>query len=174
MLPPPGLVFTLFGTYGLMFLTYRLANQPSGLLAAFAFTGFLGYILGPILNHYLSMGMGNVIALSLGGTALVFFSCSAYMFTTRRDMSMLGGILMTGSIVALIATISNLFLHMQSLHLAISSLFILISSGAILFEISNIIHGGETNYIRATVGLYVSIYNIFVSMLSLLGMSNRD
>ena len=173
-LPSPGLILMLGGPYGLMFLTYRLANSPAGIAAAFAFTGFLGYCLGPILSSFLSAGMGDVIAMALGGTALVFFCCSAYVLTTRRDMSFLGGMMMAGFVVLLVAVVANLFLQLPALHLAISALFILFSAGAILWETSNIIHGGETNYIRATVGLYVSLYNIFVSLLSLLGFANRD
>ena len=172
MLPSPGLM--LVGRYGLMFLTYKPANKPTGIISAFAFTGFLGYILGPILNTYLSAGMGDVIAMALGGTALVFFCCSAYVLTTRKDMSFLGGMLMAGIVVVLIGMVANIFLQLPALHLAISAVFILISSGAILFETSNIIHGGETNYIRATVSLYVSLYNIFVSLLSILGFASRD
>ncbi|RAU34898.1 MULTISPECIES: FtsH protease modulator YccA [unclassified Pantoea] len=173
-LPSPGLILMLVGFYGLMFLTYRLANSPAGIAAAFAFTGFLGYCLGPILSSFLSAGMGDVIAMALGGTALVFFCCSAYVLTTRRDMSFLGGMMMAGFVVLLVAVVANLFLQLPALHLAISALFILFSAGAILWETSNIIQGGETNYIRATVGLYVSLYNIFVSLLSLLGFANRD
>ena len=162
MLPSPGLILTLVGMYGLMFLTYKTANKPTGIISAFAFTGFLGYILGPILNTYLSAGMGDVIAMALGGTALVFFCCSAYVLTTRKDMSFLGGMLMAGIVVVLIGMVANIFLQLPALHLAI------------LFETSNIIHGGETNYIRATVSLYVSLYNIFVSLLSILGFASRD
>lgn len=172
-LPSPGLILTLLGMYGLMFLTYRLANQPTGIIAAFAFTGFLGYILGPILNSYISAGLGDVIAMALGGTALVFFCCSAYVLTTRKDMSFMGGMLMAGVVVVLIGMIANIFLQLPALHLAISALFVFLSSGLILYETSNIIHGGETNYIRATVSLYVSLYNIFVSLLSLLGLSRN-
>ncbi len=173
-LPAPGLILMLVGFYGLMFLTYRLANSPAGILAAFAFTGFLGYSLGPILNSFLSAGMGDAIALALGGTAMVFFCCSAYVLTTRRDMSFLGGLMMAGFVVLLVAVIANLFLQLPALQLAISALFILFSTGAILWETSNIIHGGETNYIRATISLYVSLYNIFISLLSILGFSSRN
>ena len=162
MLPSPGLILTLVGMYGLMFLTYKTANKPTGIISAFALTGFL------------SAGMGDVIAMALGGTALVFFCCSAYVLTTRKDMSFLGGMLMAGIVVVLIGMVANIFLQLPALHLAISAVFILISSGAILFETSNIIHGGETNYIRATVSLYVSLYNIFVSLLSILGFASRD
>lgn len=173
-LPSPGLILMLVGFYGLMFLTYRLADSPAGIFAAFAFTGFLGYSLGPILNRLLLSGMGDVIALSLGGTALVFFCCSAYVLTTRRDMSFLNGMLMAGFVVLLVAVVANLFLNLPALQLAISAMFILFSAGAILWETSNIIHGGETNYIRATVSLYVSLYNIFVSLLSILGGSRSQ
>ncbi len=173
-LPAPGLLLMLAGFYGLMFLTYRLANSPAGILAAFAFTGFLGYALGPLLSMLLASGAGEMIMLALGGTALVFFACSAYVLTTRRDMSFLSGMMMAGFVVLVVAVIANLFLHIPALSLAISVLFILFSSGAILWETSNIINGGETNYIRATVGLYVSLYNIFVSLLSILGVMRSN
>ncbi|AKC32146.1 FtsH protease modulator YccA [Candidatus Pantoea carbekii] len=171
-LPSPGFILMIAGFYGLMFLTYRLANHPAGILATFAFTGFLGYCLGPILNSFLYSGMGDVIAMALGGTALIFFCCSAYVLTTRRDMSFLSGTMLVGCVLLLIGTLVNMFLQLTVLHLTISALFILFSTGAILWETSNIIHGGETNYIRATVSLYVSLYNIFVSLLGL--AANKD
>jgi len=173
-LPAPNFILMLVGFYGLMFLTYRLADRPAGILAAFAFTGFLGYCLGPVLNRFLSAGMGDVIALALGGTALVFFCCSAWVLTTRRDMSFISGMMMAGFIVLLVGMVANIFLNLPALQMALSALFILFSAGAILWETSNIIHGGETNYIRATVSLYVSLYNIFVSLLSLLGFSRSN
>ncbi|QGX91099.1 FtsH protease modulator YccA [Tatumella sp. TA1] len=173
-LPAPGFILTLAGFYGLMYLTHRLADRPVGILAAFAFTGFLGYCLGPILSRYLSLGMGETIAFALAGTAVVFFCCSAYVLTTRRDMSFLQGMLVTGFVVLLVTVIANLFLHLPALQMTISVLFILFSSAAILWETSNIVQGGETNYIRATVSLYVSLYNIFVSLLSLLGITSRN
>jgi modulator of FtsH protease len=173
-LPAPGLILMMAGFYGLMFLTYRLADRPAGILAAFAFTGFLGYSLGPLLSMLLASGAGEIIMLALGGTALVFFCCSAYVLTTRKDMSFLSGMMLAGFVVLLVAVIANLFLHIPALSMAVSVLFILFSSGAILWETSNIIHGGETNYIRATVGLYVSLYNIFVSLLSILGLMRNN
>ena len=173
-LPSPGFLLTIVGFYGLMFLTYRTANSPAGILSAFALTGFMGYTLGPLLSSLLSVGAGDIIVLALGGTALVFFCCSAYVLTTRKDMSFLSGMMMAGFVVLLVAVIANLFLQIPALSLAISCLFILFSAGAILWETSNIIHGGETNYIRATVSLYVSLYNIFVSLLSILGLSSRN
>ncbi|AKH89501.1 FtsH protease modulator YccA [Edwardsiella tarda] len=174
MLPAPGLLLMLVGFYGLMFLTYRLADRPAGILAVFALTGFMGYTLGPILSSFIASGAGDLIMLALGGTALVFFCCSAYVLTTRKDMSFLSGMMMAGFVVLLLAVVANLFLQLPALSLAISALFILFSTGAILWETSNIIHGGETNYIRATVGLYVSLYNLFISLLSLLGFARSN
>ncbi|MGX8942403.1 FtsH protease modulator YccA [Symbiopectobacterium sp. Eva_TO] len=172
--PAPGLLLMLIGFYGLMFLTHKLANSPAGILAAFALTGFMGYTLGPILSSLIASGASDIIMLALGGTALVFFCCSAYILTTRKDMSFLSGMMMAGFVVLIVGVIANLFLQLPALHLALSGLFILFSAGAILWETSNIIHGGETNYIRATVSLYVSIYNLFVSLLSILGIMRND
>ncbi|PSJ47590.1 BAX inhibitor protein [Zobellella endophytica] len=173
-LPHPGLIITLVGFYGLMFLTERNKNSSLGLLFIFAFTAFTGYTIGPILNYYLSTASGTeTVMLALGGTALTFLSLSAYVLTTKKDMSFLGGMMMAGFVVILVAFVANLFLALPALSLALSALFILFSSGAILMQTSAIIHGGEQNYISATVTLYVSIFNIFLSLLQLLGLS-RD
>ncbi|AWX13121.1 BAX inhibitor protein [Mergibacter septicus] len=172
-LPYPGLLVTLVGFYGLLFLTYKTANSPTGILSAFAFTGFLGYTLGPILNIYLSQGLGDIVVTALAGTALVFFACSAYVLTTKKDMSFISGMMFALFIVLVVGMIASFFLKMPAFYLALSTLFILFSSGAILLETSNIIHGGETNYIRATISIYVSLYNIFVSLLNILSL-NRD
>lgn len=172
-LPYPGLIVMLVGFYGLLFLTYKFANSGLGILATFAFTGFLGYTLGPILNIYVSQGLGDLVVTALGGTALVFFACSAYVLTTKKDMSFLSGMMFSLFIVLIVGMIAGLIFNLPALHLAISALFIVFSSGAILLETSNIIHGGETNYIRATVSIYVSLYNIFVSLLNILS-ANRD
>lgn len=164
----------LVGFYGLLFLTNATANSALGLVSVFALTGFLGYSLGPILNRYIGAGLGDVVALAFGATAAVFFACSAYVLTTKKDMSFLSGMLMALFVVLLIGIVANIFLEMPALNLAISALFVIFSSAAILYGTSNIIHGGETNYIRATVDLYVSIYNLFVSLLNLLGIFNSD
>ncbi|MFW9299396.1 Bax inhibitor-1 family protein [Glaesserella parasuis] len=164
----------LVGFYGLLFLTNATANSAAGLASVFALTGFLGYSLGPILNAYISNGLGDVVALALGATALVFFSCSAYVLTTKRDMSFLSGMMIALFVVLLVGIVANIFLAMPTLSLAISALFVVFSTAAILYSTSNIIHGGETNYIRATVDLYVSIYNLFVSLLQLLGVFSSD
>ncbi|TKB48537.1 Bax inhibitor-1/YccA family protein [Ferrimonas sediminicola] len=171
-LPHPGIIITLVGFYGLLFLVSRTANSAMGLVSVFALTGFMGYTLGPILGMYLGAGMGDIVLMALGGTALTFFGLSAYVLVTGKDMSFLGGMMMAGFWVIIAAFIANLFLAIPALSMALSCLFILFSSGAILMQTSAIIHGGERNYINATVTLFVSLYNIFVSLLSLLGMSD--
>jgi modulator of FtsH protease len=167
----------IVGVYGLMFLTQALRNSVWGLVSVFAFTGFLGYTLGPILNFYISHFSNGpqIIATALGGTGIIFFALSGYALTTRKDFSFLGGFLFVGVMVALLAMIAGIFIQMPALQLVISALFILISSGLILLQTSAIIHEGETNYISATVGLFVSIYNLFVSLLNILSaFSGRD
>ena len=164
----------LAGFYGLLFLTNATANSGAGILSVFALTGFLGYTLGPILNRYLGAGLGDAVALALGATALVFFACSAYVLTTKKDMSFLSGMMMALFGVLLVGVIANIFLHIPALSLALSGLFVIFSSGAILLTTSNIIHNGETNYIRATVDLYVSLYNLFVSFLQIFGVLSSD
>ena len=164
----------LAGFYGLLFLTNATANSGAGILSVFALTGFLGYTLGPILNRYLGAGLGDAVALALGATALVFFACSAYVLTTKKDMSFLSGMMMALFVVLLVGVIANIFLHIPALSLALSGLFVIFSSGAILLTTSNIIHNGETNYIRATVDLYVSLYNLFVSFLQIFGVLSND
>ncbi|QHB17559.1 Bax inhibitor-1 family protein [Mannheimia pernigra] len=164
----------LVGFYGLLFLTNATANSGAGILSVFALTGFLGYTLGPILNRYIGAGLGDIVALAFGATALVFFTCSAYVLTTKKDMSFISGMMIALFVVLLVGIVANIFLAIPALSLALSSLFIIFSSGAILLATSNIIHGGETNYIRATVDLYVSIYNLFVSFLQIFGVLGND
>ncbi len=174
-LPPvAGLVLSLIGL-GLLFVVQKMADTSKGLPAIFAFTGVMGAALGPMLHAYLSMPGGPALVMqALGGTAIVFFGLSAYALTTRKDFSYMGGFLMVGLIVVLVAIIANIFLHIPALSLAISAAVVLIMSGLILFDTSRIIHGGETNYIRATVGLYLSIYNLFIHLLSLLTALGGD
>ncbi|MBA2709826.1 MAG: Bax inhibitor-1/YccA family protein [Tatlockia sp.] len=167
---PMNPILMIVGVYGLMFLTQSLRNSPLGLVSVFAFTGFLGYTLGPLLNYYMmSFANGHqLIGTALGGTGIIFFALSGYALTTRKDFSFLGGFLFVGVMVALLGMIAGIFFSIPALQLAISGLFVLISSGLILFQTSEIIHNGETNYISATVSLFVSIYNLFVSLLNLL------
>lgn len=173
-LPRPGIILTLVGFYGLLFLTHSLSNSGLGILAVFAFTGFLGYTIGPILNMYIGAGLGELVVLALAGTAIVFFACSAYVLTTQKDMSFLSGMMFSLFIVLVVGMIASFFFQFPALHVALSGLFVLFSSAAILYETSNIIHGGETNYIRATVSLFVSIYNLFISLLNLLSIFRGD
>lgn len=167
-LPHPGLIVTLVVFYALLFLVHKTANSSAGLLSVFAFTGFLGYTLGPILNMVIGNGGGDIVMLALGGTALTFFGVSAYALTTKRDLSFLNGMMMAGFVVLVVAMIANIFLQLPALSLAISSIFILFSSGAILLQTKSIVDGGERNYILATVTLFVSIYNIFLSLIHIL------
>ena len=153
----------------------KLRNSAWGLVSTFALTGFMGYTLGPVLNVYLGMANGaSVIASAFFMTALVFFGLSAYVLTTRRDMSFLAGFITAGFFVLLGATLVSLFFHISGLQLAISAGFVLFSSAAILFQTSAIIHGGERNYIMATISLYISIYNLFLSLLQIFGVLGRD
>ncbi|MBE9568264.1 MAG: Bax inhibitor-1 family protein, partial [Proteobacteria bacterium] len=147
-----------------------------GLAFVFALTGFMGYTLGPILNSYLALPNGGQIVMNaMGGTGAIFLALSGYALTTRKDFSFMGGFLMVGILVAFLAAIGAVFMEMPALSLAVSSMFILLMAGLILYETSNIIHGGETNYIMATVTLFVAIFNLFTSLLHLLGaMSNND
>ncbi len=163
-----------FGALALIwFVLPRTANSGAGIAVVFAFTGLLGFGLGPILNHYLSMANGGeLIATSMGGTAIIFLALSGYALTTQRDFSFLGGFLFAGLIVVLLAALAGIFLQMPGLWLAINAAVILIFSGFILFDTSRIINGGETNYILATTGIFLSIYNIFTSLLHLLGFAN--
>ncbi|VAW95824.1 Putative TEGT family carrier/transport protein [hydrothermal vent metagenome] len=157
------------------FVLPRTANSSMGIVVVFAFTGLLGFGLGPILNHYLAFENGaRIISLSLAGTGIIFLGLSGYALTTKKDFSFLGGFLFAGMLMVIIAVIANIFLGFQGLALAISSIVILIMSGFILYDTSRIINGGEKNYIMATVGLYLSIYNIFVSLLHLLGALGGD
>ena len=173
--PYPNIFVVLIGFYGLFFITAKLQNSAWGLLSTFALTGFMGYTLGPILNMYLGMANGGeLIASALGMTALVFFGLSAYVLTTRKDMSFLSGFITAGFFVLLGAVVASFFFQISGLQLAISAGFVLFSSVCILYQTSAIIHGGERNYIMATISLYVSIYNLFVSLLQIFGIMGGD
>jgi modulator of FtsH protease len=165
-----------FAAMGLIwFVLPRTANSSAGIGVVFAITGLLGFGLGPILNHYLALSNGpQLIATSLGGTGVIFLALSGYVLTTKRDFSFMGGFLVVGLVIAVLAMVANIFLQIPALSLALSSAIILIMSGFILFDTSRIINGGETNYINATVSLYLSIYNIFVSLLHILGIFGGD
>ena len=174
-LPHPGLIITLVGFYGLLFLTHKFKNSSVGILFVFALTGFMGITLGPILNAYLSMTNGaSMIMSALAITGLSFLGLSAYALISKKDFSFLNGFITVGFFVLLFAVIAGIFVQMPALQIFISAGFALFSAAIILLQTSQIINGGETNYIMATVNLYVSLYNMFLSVLSLLGMANDD
>jgi modulator of FtsH protease len=168
-------IITLVGYFGLLFLTTRFRNSALGLLFVFALTGFMGLTLGPIISAYLHLpNGGQIVMTAMGGTGVIFLGLSGYALTTRKDFSFIGGFLMVGILVAFLASIASLFLAMPGLSLAVSAMFILLMSGLILYQTSEIIHGGETNYIMATVTLYIAIYNLFLSLLQLLGVMGDE
>ena len=174
-LPHPGLIVTLVGYFGLLFVTAKLRDSGWGLVSVFALTGFMGYTLGPIVNHYLGLpNGGQTVMTAMAGTAAIFVGLSAYALSTRRDFSFMGGFLMVGILVAFMAGLGAIFFEMPMLSLAVSAMFVLLMSGLILYQTSEIIHGGETNYVMATVTLFVSIFNLFTSLLQLLGFMNSD
>jgi modulator of FtsH protease len=158
-----------------LFWVNRVADSGQGLVAIFVFTGLMGLSLGHVLHLYLALAGGPAMVFqALAGTALVFFGLSAVALTTRKDFSFLQGFLMTGLILVVVGALVNLFLHIPVLNLVIPAAIVLVMSGLILFDTSRIIHGGETNYIRATVGLYLNIYNLFIALLRLSGAGNDD
>jgi modulator of FtsH protease len=174
-LPHPGIILTLVGYFGLLFLTAKYRDSGLGLAFVFALTGFMGYTLGPILNTYMGLANGTQLVITaMAGTGVIFLGLSGYALTSRKDFSFMGGFLVTGILVAFLAGLGALVFEMPGLSLAVSAMFILLMSGLILYETSNIIHGGETNYIMATVSLYVSIFNLFTSLLHLLGFMSGD
>lgn len=170
-MPPMGLLLTLGGYFGLLFLTTHLRNSAWGLLSVFALTGFMGLTLGPLINAYLHIYVNGaqLVMLAMGGTGAIFLGLSGYVLTTRKDFSFLGGYVFVGILVAFLAGIGALIFNLPALSLAVSTVFIMLMSAYILFQTSAMIHGGETNYIMATISLYVSIYNLFTSLLHLLG-----
>lgn len=175
-LPHPGLIITLVGYIGLLFAVHKLQNSVWGLVAVFGFTGFLGITIGPIISAYVNFlpNGGEVVMTALGATGAIFLGLTAYVMTTKKDFSYMGGFLMAGLIVGLLLAVASIFLKMPMLNLAISGLFSLLACGLILFDTSRIVNGGETNYITATVGLYISIYMLFMNLLQILGVMSGD
>ena len=174
--PHPGLIITLVGYFGLLFLARRFRNSALGIVFVFALTGFMGLTLGPIISFYLTAlpNGGQIVMTAMGGTGIIFLGLSAYALTTRKDFSFLGGMLFAGILVAFLAGLGAIIFSIPALSMAVSAMFILLMSGLILYQTSQIIHGGETNYIMATVTLYVAIYNLFLSLLHLLGIFGSD
>jgi len=174
--PPIAYIFSVIASMVLgIFVLPRTANSSSGIGVIFLVTGLLGFGLGAILSQFLALPKGpQIIATAMGGTGIIFLGLSAYAMTTKRDFSFMGGFLFAGMMVLVIAMLANIFLEMPALAMAVSGGIILVMSGFILFDTSRIINGGETNYIMATYGLYLSIFNIFISLLQLLGMMSND
>ena len=168
-------LITMGGYFGLLFVVTRLRDSVWGLAAVFALTGFLGYTLGPILNFYLSLPNGSqVVMTALGGTGAIFLGLSGYAVVSRKDFSFMGSFLMVGILVAFLAGLGAMLFNIPTLSLAVSGMFILLMSGMILWQTSEIIHGGETNYIMATVSLYITIFNLLLSLLQILGVVSGD
>lgn len=167
----PGILITLVGFYGLLFAIHKFKNSGVGLVLTFMLTGFMGYSIGPIISSYVGAGMGSAVVTAFALTAAIFVGLSAYTLVSKKDFSFLSSFMMAGVIVLLGAMVINLFTDIPGLSLAVSAGFALFSSVMIAYETSSIIHGGERNYVLATVGLFVSIYNLFLSLLHLLGAS---
>ncbi len=175
MPPMTYLISVIGGMVIAMFVLPRFANSTAGIGIVFLITGLLGFGLGPMLTMYASLpNGGNIITLSLAGTGIIFIGLSAYALTTRKDFSFLGGFLMVGFLLVLLAALANIFLQIPAMSLMISAVVIMIMSGFILYDTSRIIHGGETNYVLATIGLYMTIFNIFISLLQILGIMGND
>ena len=175
-MPPMTYLVSIGIAFALMwFVLPRTAQSASGLGVVFAITGLLGFALGPILSMYLQLPQGpQIVATALGGTGVIFLGLSAYALTTRRDFNFMGGFLFVGMLVVLAASLANIFFAMPAMSLAISAAVVMLMSGFILFDTSRMIHGGVDNYILATIGLYMSIFNLFVSLLQILGITRDD
>lgn len=174
-LPHPGLILTLVGYFGLLFMVHKTKDSAMGLVSVFALTGFMGYTLGPILSMYASLPGGTSIIMSaLGTTGLIFFGMSGWVLSTGKDLSGWGKTLMVGVIMAFVLSLGAIFFELPALALAVSGMFVILMSALIAYETSAILHGGETNYIMATVSLYVSLYNLFLSLLQIFGVLGSD
>lgn len=175
-LPSPGILITLVIYFGLLFATHKMQNSAWGILCVFGLTGFLGYTLGPIISAYLRFlpNGHQVVLTALGTTAVAFLGLSAYAIKSGKDFSFLGGFLTVGILAGFVLGLIAMFFHLQTLSLVVSGMFVLAMGAFILFETSSILNGQQTNYILATVSLYVSIYNLFTSLLHLLGATGSD
>ena len=175
-MPPMTYLISVIGAMVIaMFILPRFANSTAGIGIVFLVTGLLGFGLGPILSLYAALPNGsNIITLSLAGTGVIFIGLSAYALISKKDFSFLGGFLMVGFLMVLLAAVANIFLQIPAMSLAISAVVIMIMSGFILYDTSRIVNGGETNYVLATIGLYMTIFNIFVSLLQILGIMGND
>jgi modulator of FtsH protease len=169
--PHPGIIITLVGYFGLLFAVEKTKDSAMGLVSVFALTGFMGYTIGPILNMYLATfsNGGEIVMLALGGTGTIFLGMSAYALASGKRFNQWGGMLFMGVLVAFVMGLIAVIFSIPALSLAVSAIFVLLMSGLIVYQTGEIVHGGETNYISATVLLFVTIYNLFLSLLHLLG-----
>jgi modulator of FtsH protease len=173
--PAPNLLLTLAGYFGLLFAVYKFKNSGWALPAVFALTGFMGYSLGPVLAKALALpGGAQVVTMALAATGATFLALSAWVLTTRRDFGFMGGFLFAGMVIALLAGLAAVLLQIPALGLAVSAIVALLSAGLILYETGRIVSGGEGNYVLATVGLYVSVFNLFTSLLGLFGFGGTE
>ena len=175
----PTRMMSMVGTFGgigvLMFLLPKFENSSAGVGIVFLGTGLLGFGLGPMLNAYASLPNGSsIVATAMGGTGVIFLALSAYVLTTKKSFDFMGGMLFVGLIVVFGALLLNLFLQIPAMSMALSGAIVLLMSGFILFDTSRIVNGGETNYIRATVSMFLNIFNLFTSLLHLLGIMSDD
>jgi len=174
-LPAPGIAITLIGFFGLLFAVHKLQNSGWAVPMVFALTGFMGYTLGPMLAKTLSLpGGGQIVMMALAATGATFMALSAWVLATKRDFSFMGGFLFVGMVIAILAGLAAMFFQLPALGLAVSAMVALLSAGLILFETSRIVNGGESNYVLATVGLFVTIFNLFSSLLSLFGFGSSS
>ncbi len=175
-MPPMTYLLSIGGAFLLIWLVLpRTANSATGLWVVFAITGLMGFGLGPLLTQYLSLPNGpQIVATAFGGTGVIFLGLSGYALTTRKNFSFMGGFLFAGMLMVLVAAVANIFLGMPALALAISAVVIMLMSGFILYDTSQMIHGGQTNYLLMTISLYVNIFNIFVHLLHILGVMSDD
>ncbi len=174
-LPYPGMLLTMIGYFGLLYLVNKNRNNGLGIAFVFALTGFMGYTLGPIISFYLHLPHGGQIVMTaLGGTAAIFFGMSGYALVTKRNLASMGSFLTVGILVAFLAGLAAVLFHIPALSLAVSAVFVLLMSGMIMFETNNIVRGGETNYVMATLTLFVAIFNLFTSLLQLLGFASSN
>jgi len=157
----------------LWFVLPRTANSASGIPVIFLITGLFGLGLGPLISHYMAVNP-SIVMTALGGTGVIFLGLSGYALTTRKDFSFMAGFLMVGLFVVIAASLANIFFQIPALFLAVNAAVVMIMAGLILFQTSQIIHGGETNYIMATAGLFLSLLNMFTALLHLLGAFNDD
>ena len=167
-------LWTLLPYFICLWMVEKNKNNASGIVWVFALTGWMGFTLGPILSMFLAVKGAEPIVMALGSTALIFFASSAYVLTTKKNLNFMTGFLMTGMLVAFVAAIANYFLQIPALSLTVSAVFAFLSSAIIMWQTSAIIHGGERNYISATVTLFVMIYNLFISLLQIFGIMGDD